>query len=262
MIFNRHKESSPTRTGQQPVTGIWQSIAARAQGGGFVALLAAGLGMLSLPLQAAPQTEATIHQAVEDFLQQRLGQPGPELDYQISQLDPRLRLAACDRPLEVEFPPGVRQSGYTTVVTRCRGTDSWKIHVPVTIRRFAEVLVAVRNLPRGKRLAATDVRLERREISRLSRGYYQQAAEIEGRMLERGIRQGRVLNPDTVTRPRLVRRGEEVTIIARAGNLTIHVKGEALMDGIEGKRIRVRNLRSKEELEATVVGPGKVQVTI
>lgn len=262
MIFNRHKQPSPVGAGLPPVTGIWQSVAAVAQRGGFVALLASMLGMLSMPLQAAPATETTIHQAVANFLQQRLGQPGPELDYQISQLDPRLRLAACDRPLEVEFPSGVRQSGYTTVVTRCAGSDSWKIHVPVTIRRFAEVLVAVRNLPRGKRLAATDVRLERREISRLNRGYYRQAGDIEGRVLERGIRQGRVLNPDTVTRPRLVHRGEEVTIVARAGNLTIHVKGEALMDGTEGKRIRVRNLRSKEELEATVVGPGKVQVTI
>ncbi|MGM0679730.1 MAG: flagellar basal body P-ring formation chaperone FlgA [Pseudomonadota bacterium] len=211
---------------------------------------------------ATGSDSAVIRQAVDAYLQEQLGPAGKDLEYRINQLDSRLKLAACDESLQVRFPPGSRQSGYTTLVAECRGRNPWKIHVPVTIRRFAEVLVAVRNLPRGTRLSADDVRAERREISRLTRGYYRRPAEIQGQILQRSLRQARVLNPATVARPRLVRRGDEVTIIARAGNLTIHVKGTALMDGTEGKKIRVRNLRSREELQATVIGPGKVKVTI
>lgn len=228
---------------------------------GFVALLLLLSGW-SMSGWAAGSDSAAIRQAVEAYLQEQFGPPGEDLDYRINQLDPRLKLAACDEPLQVGFPPGRRQSGYTTLVTECRGRNGWKIHVPVTIRRFDEVLVAVRNLPRGTRLSADDVRAERREISRLTRGYYRRPAEIAGQVLQRSIRQARVLNPASVASPRLVRRGDEITIIAQAGNLTIHVKGKALMDGTEGKKIRVRNLRSKEELQATVVGPGKVKVTI
>ncbi|MDZ7802611.1 flagellar basal body P-ring formation chaperone FlgA [Thiohalophilus sp.] len=248
---------------QRPATAPPRQVTAGAAArAGFVALMLLLLSGLNTSGWAASSDSAAIRQAVEAYLQEQFGPPGKDLDYTINQLDPRLRLAACDEPLRVGFPPGGRQSGYTTLITECRGRNGWKIHVPVSIRRFAEVLVAVRNLPRGTRLSSDDVRAERREISRLNRGYYRRPAEIAGQVLQRSVRQARVLNPASVARPRLVRRGDEITIIARAGNLTIHVKGKALMDGTEGKKIRVRNLRSKEELQATVVGPGKVKVTI
>ena len=57
-----------------------------------------------------------------------------------------------------------------------------------------------------------------------------------------------------------VRRGERVSILATTAALQVRMEGEALSDGAIGEIIRVRNLSSRQEIEAQVVGPGQVQV--
>jgi flagella basal body P-ring formation protein FlgA len=223
-----------------------------------------GLAMLlnvTAPAAAdpAPDLETHIHQAIIGYLEASLGAQHDNLRYDPGNLDPRLRLESCGVPLGVSFPVGARQLGYTTLAVDCLQARPWKIHVPVTISRFAEVLVTTRHLPRGSQLSAGDVRLERQDLARLTSGYFTAVGDLEQLVLTRNLRQAMVITPAAVETPRLVRRGDDVTIQAGSGQLAIHVKGRALMDGRMGERIRVQNTRSQRELQATVVGPGQVR---
>ncbi len=223
-------------------------------------LLLAGLLALSGPAQAAWQTAESIRQAAADFLARQFDDPDTRVE--VGHLDPRLRLARCRQPLEASRPEGARELGRSSVRIRCPDSPGWKIHVTVHIRRFDTVLVARHSLPRGSLLGPGDVMAVRRDVSGLTGGYFRRVEEIRSMVARRSLRKGRVLTPAVVTPPRLVKRGQLVTILARAGNLTIRVKGKALGDGRRGDTIRVRNARSKRELQATVVDFGTVQVQL
>ena len=69
-------------------------------------------------------------------------------------LDPRLRLAPCER-IEPYLPPGARAWGRTRVGLRCvQGPSPWNVYLPVTVKVFAPAWVAVAALPAGTVLQA------------------------------------------------------------------------------------------------------------
>ena len=64
-------------------------------------------------------------------------------------LDPRLRLAPCER-VEPHLPPGAQAWGRTRVGLRCtEGPKPWNVYLPVTVKVFAPALVAAAALPAG-----------------------------------------------------------------------------------------------------------------
>lgn len=200
-----------------------------------------------------------IYAAIKSFLE-----PGETASRktQLGTIDPRIKLTYCESPLQVEFPVGARQTGYSTVSVECHSPKKWKIHVPVHIKQYAKVLVTKQTLPRGHRLQASDFRLEKRDTSRLTNGYYKNTNEISGLILKRGLGQAKILTPSMVETPRIIRRGDTVTISANSGGLAIHVKGKALMDGRIGDKIRIENIRSKKKIQGIVTGPGEVEINM
>ncbi len=207
------------------------------------------------------QSRDSIRAAVDGFLQHRY-QGDRDIEVEIGHIDNRLQLAKCATPLDVIRPEGARLLGHSTVTVKCSSRPGWKIYVPVRIRRFRQVLVARHALPRGSYLQPRDVMLMRRDVATLHSGYFTRFSEIQEMVTKRNLRQGHLLTPGVVKPPRLVRRGEAITILAKSGNLAIRVKGHALMDGRKGDVIRVRNDRSRREFQAQVVAPGVVKVNI
>jgi len=223
-------------------------------------LLMAALLAQSGPVLAAWQSPESIRQAANHFLSRQYDDPNTRVE--IGHLDPRLRLVACRQPLEVSRPAWARDLGRSSLQIRCPDPRGWKIQLGVTIHRFDTVLIARHNLPRGTVLEPDDVIGVRRDISRLVSGYFRRSEEIRDMVARRNLRKGRVLTPAVVTPPRLVKRGQLVTILARASNLVIRVRGMALGDGRRGDTIRVRNTHSRRIVQATVVGTGKVRVNL
>lgn len=222
-------------------------------------LFAAGL----LPAHAAPTLQPldAVRTAVEDFATQ--GADAEEhLDVKVGHLDPRLRLRACEAPLQAFQPPGSRARGSTTVGVRCTAPHPWTVYVPARIRALGPVLVLRQARPRGSVLRAADVKPVTRDRAVLGQGYFRAAGEVEGMVLSRSLGAGAVLTPTAVQRPRLVARGERVIIVASAQGLEVHSSGEALQNGARGDRIRVRNLHSRRLIEAQVIASGVVKVAM
>lgn len=183
-------------------------------------------------------------------------------DYEIRHLDQRLKLDKCDQPLEVFDSANTRLIGYSSIGVRCQGSKMWKIHVPIKIIRYSDVLVMRENLSRGSILQASDLTSRRLDISRLSNGYFTDKNEVRGKILKRTLRRGDILTNGMLEVRKLIKRGDIVTIMASSGTLAIRVKGEALMDGRKGDLIRVKNHSSKREIQAIVVATGIVKVSM
>lgn len=180
----------------------------------------------------------------------------------VGKIDPHLRLSNCKQPLETFYPIGARKLGPTNVGIRCQGSDPWTIYLPVNIKVYGKAVISKRALPRGTILHASDLSLAKRELSRAINGYYTSIAQLEGMTLRRSLAQGSIFQPKIVKQRHMVKRGDLITILAEANGISIRVKGKAMMDGFRGESIRIKNFRSKRELQGEVIAPGTVRISL
>jgi flagella basal body P-ring formation protein FlgA len=104
------------------------------------------------------------------------------------------------------------------------------------------------------------MQLTRTDISRLNGGYYATLQEVKGMVLKRPVTAGTVFSTAMLQPAILIKRGEKVIISAETDSLQVRMEGVALQEGAKGELIEVKNLSSRQVIEAVVLSPGVVQV--
>ena len=74
------------------------------------------------------------------------------------------------------------------------------------------------------------------------------------------LRAGYVLSAKVLMRPKLVRRGQTVTLLAQSQGFEVRSAGRALQDGVAGEQISVENLGSNRIIQGVVAESGLVRV--
>jgi len=223
-------------------------------------LLACLIAVPGTTLGEALQTHQSIQEAAEQHVLDELPGSADEVSVEAGSIDSRLRLAACQQPLETFAPYRRGNSARVTVGVRCNDSSRWTLYVPVSVSRMEEIVVALTPMNRGDQITANDIRLELRDVARLHRGYLTSLEQALGKRVKRRIPVDGVVTPDRIMVQHAVKKGNQVTILARIGSLEVRVKGKALDSGAIGERIKVRNNSSERELEATIVATGTVRV--
>lgn len=118
--------------------------------------------------------------------------------------------------------------------------------------------VLVRTIQRGDVVTANDFASEEIPGSR-ARGALS-AQDADGMEARRTLRTGMPVRSGDLTEPRLVRRGEPVTISIRNGALSITAHGRALGDGALGEPVRVFSETTNHTFDAVVEGTGAVRI--
>jgi flagella basal body P-ring formation protein FlgA len=221
-------------------------------------LISAVLLACCAELPAKTQSVDEIRAVARDFVANE--QQGEGIDVEVGPLDPRLRLHACDQPLQAFYPPGGRRQGNTTVGVRCPGTTPWSLYVPVRVRVVRPVLVAARNLPAGTRLSPADLSSEPRDISRIRGDFYQEPEQLAGQELAQAVSAGQILASSLVRIPKLVERGQRVSLLAGKNGFQVQMLGTAMDAGGAGERIRVKSLESRRVVEGVIRADGSIDV--
>ncbi|MED5607263.1 MULTISPECIES: flagellar basal body P-ring formation chaperone FlgA [Pseudomonas] len=205
-------------------------------------------------------TQGFLEFKVEDYLQRS----GIDARYEIevARIDPRLRLAACDKDLTQSLESPAQPVGRVSVLVRCDGSSPWSVYVPAQVKLFRQVLVTTLPLKRDHVLEPGDISLVERDIGLLSQGYLTDPQQAVGQKLKRPTVSDQILAPVFLEQAAAVRKGDQVVIRAQTGTVNVVMPGEAMADGVPGEQIRVRNLRSQRIIRARVVEPGAVQVTL
>ncbi len=234
----------------------------RAKKNHLPASFAAGLLLLATAPVAAQEIQSleAIRAAVEHYLAASNPPAQGRQEIVVGKLDPRLRLAACHRALSVFPPPGSHLRGNTTIGVSCENNKPWKLYVPVSIRVYKPVLAANRFLPRGAVIQAGDLQIIESDITTLGRGYFSEDDQVVGKVVKQPLMTGKVVEPYHIGNPKIVRRGESVTILASSDGFEIRMKGKAMMDGTSGELIKVKNEKSKRIVEGKVIASGIVKV--
>jgi flagella basal body P-ring formation protein FlgA len=182
-------------------------------------------------------------------------------DLDVRPPDPRLRLPACPTPLRGSVAPGTRSATRLTVEIGC-AEPAWRHYVQVLVRVHDDVVVAARPIPRGQPIESADLEVVRRDVGTLTGGHFRASEAVVGRAAQRPIGAGEVVLPAVAKSPTVVRRGQQVTLLARAAGVQVRVDAVALADGGVADRVRVRNVATGRQVQGVVRSADTVEVVL
>ncbi|MFN2329793.1 MAG: flagellar basal body P-ring formation chaperone FlgA [Chromatocurvus sp.] len=221
---------------------------------GLLMLLTGTTGLADNSRQSLDDIRAT----AEAFVIKRLAGNARGTTASAGRLDPRLRLARCQKPLVAFAVAGDRLKGNTSVGVQCPGT--WRLYVPVKVETLRPVLALRHSLDRGKILGPDDLEFVTVDTDRLVRGYYADLASVAGHTLKRSAAGGTILTHALVQEPPVIQRGQRVSLVSSRIGIAVQAPGEALADARIGDRLRVRNLSSGKTVEGVARSSGTVEV--
>ncbi len=209
------------------------------------------------------ESHEAIRSVAADFARSRIDTTGlSDIQVQAAGLDPRLKLAPCDVPLEAFSTSEIRQLARTTVGVRCSGAKPWTLYVPVTIEALADVVFSRRPLLRGEALTADTLELRTMPLSRLPARHLGRPEQLAGMETTRPLQADTPITLNSVRPRQLVRQGQEVVIMAVSGGIQVRMTGVALRSGSRGDLIPIQNDSSGRTVEGEVLDKSTVRVKL
>jgi len=179
------------------------------------------------------------------------------------QIDARLKLAKCTQKLETYLPNSGELKGRVAVGVRCPdAAHLWSIFVPVSITHFAEVVITTQSLARGQVITKDHIALQRRPLTRLYNGYILSLDQVIDRELKQSVPRGAILSTQTIQQQMLIKRGQNIVIVAKNSSIYVRSQGVALSDGRVGGKIKVKNVFTNKIVEGTITYDGIIEIKI
>ncbi len=190
------------------------------------------------------------------------------------------KLAACAQELAVK--PRANERGvkdWRTVEVSCPDKGGWRIFVRTgykdkTVTGFSslskkeksekamvEVIILARKL-RKDQLITKEHLAHQKIIARYADNGFTHIETLIGRRANRNLREGTMIKATHLQPDYLVFQNQAVEIFAGRQDYTISVAGVALQHGTLGDVVKVRNLSTRNEIYAFVIGEKKVAIKL
>jgi len=218
-----------------------------------------------LVMISPPSAHAEIYQSLSSISDVARGfvlqnARGGRVEVDASTMDPRLKLPVCTEALQAFLPPGGRIGSVSSVGIRCQKPKPWSLYIPIRVKIFTPVITASHPLLPGSRISPGDFQTIEMDVANLPAGYLSSPEQVLNKILKRPLGMGAVFSPEIIGGAPLIRRGEQVTLLAETQGMQIRTSGKALKDGAEGAVIQVRNLSSQRIIEGVVTSAGIVKI--
>lgn len=206
------------------------------------------------------QSHESIAEAAKAYIANNINQ---QQDYEVSlaPLDTRLVLPLCPEPLEAFTTADLIKAGRMSIGVRCTNIEKkWSIFTSAFIKTYQTVVVLSQAIQRDEIITRAHLALEKRETTNLREDFVTQLEQVENKQSKRPLNTGTIVSLKNLVEPMLVKRGDNVVISTQKAEFSIRMSGVAMMDGIKGQIIRVKNQNSGRIINATVIEPGLVSV--
>lgn len=179
---------------------------------------------------------------------------------EVRPLDNRLRLPRCAEPLSGVIDTSAQLPGSVSVRIACAEPKPWSIYVRAKVVAQRAVPVLAHALARNTLIAESDLKLIDMPLDSAANGIVYDPAQIIGKELVRPLNAGSTIRVSHLRPPKVVKRGQLVTLVAGAGGLEVKIQGKAMADAAAGERVAVSNLSSGKQVEGTANSDGSVTV--
>ena len=128
------------------------------------------------------------------------------------------------------------------------------------VRKMISLPVLTRRFSTNELIKKHDVKVVAVRSSRLSKDIVTNIKDLIGKSPSRMLSPNVPLRRTDIRPPLLVTKGSLVTMVLQSQFMRLTARGRALENGGKGDVVRIRNLKSKKNVEALVVGPGRVTI--
>lgn len=214
------------------------------------------------PGMTAVNRESEVREAVTDFVTTRTADMGWEVRIRRITISGTLKLPPGTLDYEVLAPQQWEGWGTASMAVLARQNDRLLQNIPVRVDVEArtDMVVALRQIDHGTTIAASDVTLQKRELSHNSQRASRRIEEVIGKKVRTSLKANQVVRGDQIEKVPLIKSGQLVTIIAENDVMKVSVLGKARSSGAEGDIITVQNQNSFKEISARVLNATTVQV--
>ena len=165
---------------------------------------------------------------------------GLRIEVVLGQLDPRLRLAPCER-IEPYLPPNSRMWGRTRVGLRCtRGPVAWNVYLPLTVKAWGRALVMTAGAQAGSVVVDADLDEADVDLAEENGASFTDRKQVTGRTLAHSLRPGQAVRQTHIKARQYFAAGDSVRVVAAGPGFALESMGQAMSHGIEGQPAKVR----------------------
>ena len=251
----------------------WRRVGDWVRAGGLVLFVLLALGLRAEGVRADDGTATATPSGLEAGLEQQVrslaiaaGNGAPpagvtRIEVVVGQLDPRLRLAPCER-VEPYLPNNARLWGKTRIGLRCtQGPSHWNVYLPITVKAFGRGLVSTAGIASGSVLKAGDLIEAEVDLAEDSMPALVDADHALGRTVGQALRHGQSVRTRHL-KPRIwFAAGDTVKVLALGPGFALEAEGQALSNGVEGQPARIRTENGRV-LTGQPVGERRVELTM
>jgi flagella basal body P-ring formation protein FlgA len=126
---------------------------------------------------------------------------------------------------------------------------------------YEEIVVASRQLSKGRNVTDDDLFLARTEVGKIPAGAVRDTKEVVGKVINRSIGPNLPVLQQHVGGSKLVKRGRTVTLIAESGGVRVATMGETRENAYIDEAVKVTNLSSKKTVTGILIDENTVRVT-
>lgn len=206
---------------------------------------------------------AEIATALKEAIQREGGTENLQLEF--SGRAPEMAIAIQAPPtLDIQSLSFERASGRFSALLVAGASHPSAQRIAVAGRAIQTRAIPVLRRPviSGEIIRANDVQMSELRVDALKRDAILEASDLIGRSARRGLRAGEAVREADVRPPVLVARNGVVLITLRVGGMSLTAQGRAVDEGARGDMIRVVNLQTRKTIEAQVIGPDTVAVSM
>lgn len=187
--------------------------------------------------------------------------PGARIDVRVGQLDPRLKLAPCEK-VQPYLPPNARLWGRSRIGLRCdSGPVRWNVWLPVTVSVHARATVAAHALAAGAVVSAADLKVAEVDLAAGPGDAVIDPALAVGRTLARPVAADASLRSTDLKARLWFAAGDSVRIDALGSGYAVSGEGQALGPGLDGQPVRVRTSTGRI-VTGVAAGERRVEVAL
>ena len=210
-------------------------------------------------------TATTLSTQLDTFLkstQSEIAVSGFRSEFDIGNIDPRFNKKKCDEEIVFSLNRSPLTQANLTVLAECKDQTPWKLYITAEFNVFGNIVYAANSVPRGHTLQRSDLVIKEEIINKNYYTNFNEINDVVGMIAKRSIRHNSVIQANSLQAPKLVKRGDDVVIMASTQGIMIRMRGTAMQDGELGQQISVKNNQSDRIVKARVSDTGLVNVTL
>ncbi len=205
-------------------------------------------------------SEETFRDLYRDQIRERLGDQEFEIkDFRVRGLDP---YPVGDISFSVQSSRQRKAKGRVSLQVNVSvdNVSHGRVSVSGWVDVYDTVVCSTRNLTRGAILQPGDISLKRLNVSKIPDNYLTRMDLAPGMRLKQNVKSGGYLRESVLENPPLVKKGDNVTLVAFKGEMRIKAIGIASQAGGLGDQILVKNITTGRIVTGRISGRKTVDV--